>query len=461
MFAGLSDRRSLMRKRMLSALVVGCTALASVTAGPAASAKPSVSHHSGKLADGATWIADVPARWNGRLLLFSHGFGPLVAQDAPSQGSATALLDQGYALAGSSYDPNGSMWALNSAVRDQYATLAAFSRQIGRPKRTIAVGQSMGGLVNTLIAQHSAGRIAGAVTFCGIVAGGVALNDYQLNGEYALTKLLPGAAGVQIRDYTSAGQGAAAGSALAGAVTKAQATPSGRARIALAAALLNETDWATGTAAPRDYAGQEAQEEQTLVSGQLVFIESGRYAIEQSAGGDSGSNIGVDYARLIRRSRYYHQIRALYRKAGLSLDTDLTTLTRGAHYRSEGSSLPTMERTSTNSGRLPVPELDVHTISDQLVPVEQENAYALRVRAAGDAAKLRQSYVAAIGHCNFTDAEYVAAIDTVAKRITTGRWGFSTTPAALNAAADSLGPALGGGAFVHYRPSTLVWRPNV
>ena len=30
-----------------------------------------------------TWIADVPANWNGTLLLYSHGFGPLTAADAP------------------------------------------------------------------------------------------------------------------------------------------------------------------------------------------------------------------------------------------------------------------------------------------------------------------------------------------------------------------------------------------
>jgi hypothetical protein len=88
------------------------------------------------LADGATWIADVPSDWNGVLLLYSHGFGPLTAADAPDPASAAALLDRGYALAGSSYDPNGSWWALQSAVRDQFQTIAPRPRTRCRTHRS-------------------------------------------------------------------------------------------------------------------------------------------------------------------------------------------------------------------------------------------------------------------------------------------------------------------------------------
>ena len=82
-------------------IAIGCTALATVsalmTAPSSATAAPSATagHHTGTLADGATWIADVPAAWNGTLLLFSHGFGPTVAQDAPSPAAQSALLAAG------------------------------------------------------------------------------------------------------------------------------------------------------------------------------------------------------------------------------------------------------------------------------------------------------------------------------------------------------------------------------
>jgi len=457
-----------MQRRMSALVAASCIALVSGT-GPAGAAATSTStanpsttsaaagHFTGTLADGATWIADAPAHWNGVLVLFSHGFGPLIAADAPSQASADALLAQGYALAGSSYDPNGSWWALASAERDQFATITAVQAVLGKPRRVIAVGESMGGLINSQIAQDGAGRVNVALNLCGLVAGGVDLNNYQLNAEYAITALLPGAAGVPIRDYATPDAGNAAAAQLTTAVTQAQSSSAGRARIALVSALLNEADWAPGQAAapaPRDYAGQEAQEFAWLTSGQLSFIESGRFFIEQAAGGDSGWNAGVDYARLVRGSVHYDQVKALYRQAGLSLDADLDSLDRGAHYTAEPGSLAAMQATSTNTGHLAVPLLDIHTTSDQLVPVEQENRFAGKVRAAGDSALLRQAYVARQGHCNFTAAEIVAALDTVNQRAVTGHWGESTSADALQAAATALG--LDGAAFVRFHAPALV-----
>ncbi|MBR7833322.1 alpha/beta hydrolase [Actinospica durhamensis] len=448
------------KTRIFSTVVSACAlACAGATGAQAASASDTATTgYSGTLADSAQWIAQVPANWNGTVVLFSHGFGPLAAQDAPSAGSAVQLLAQGYALVGSSYDENGSWWALDTAAADQFQTLDAFLQASGlRPHRTLAVGVSMGGLINSLIDQQANGRVQGAVTFCGLVAGGTDLNDFQLNAEYAMTELLPGASGVRIRDYASMADGSAAGTQLSDAVTAAQSTAAGRARVALAAALLNESDWTTSATPPaaQDYAGQEVQEEQMLTSGQLPFIESGRYMISLAEGGDSGSNIGVDYGALIRASPYYAQIKALYRASGLDLDADLATLDHHETYASEGDSLARTRATSDNTGRLQVPELDVHTVSDQLAPVQFEATYAQRVARAGDSGLLRQTYVNAVGHCDFTDADYVAAIDAMNTVVAQRQWTSGVTVAGLNRAADALDPTLGGGDFTAYRNTPL------
>ena len=112
--------------------------------------------------------------------------------DAPDPATHDALLADGYALAGSSYDPNGSLWALGSAVRDQFETLAAVKKSVlpHRPTQVLAFGTSMGGLISALEDQQSNGRLDGALTTCGLVAGGIQLNNYQLDGEYAIAKLL-------------------------------------------------------------------------------------------------------------------------------------------------------------------------------------------------------------------------------------------------------------------------------
>jgi pimeloyl-ACP methyl ester carboxylesterase len=435
------------------------TVLLAAAVVPAASADSvSPGHYTGVIADGATWIADVPAHWNGTLILFSHGFGPTTAADAPSTASQTALLNQGYALAGSSYDPSGSWWALDTAANDQFATLAAVEQLLGgRPHRVIAVGESMGGLVNSQIAEQGAGRVDAALDMCGLVGGGINLSNYQLNAEYAITKLIPGASGVQLRDYSSPAAGSAAAATMSTAITTAQSTAAGQARIALVGALLNETDWAANETAPapHDYAGQESQEEQWMTSGgQLAFIEFGRYYIEQAAGGDSSWNVGVNYAALLRESAHSQQVAALYKAAGLNLNADLQSLDRSESDLPEGDSLASLEHSSTNTGHLSVPMLDIHTTSDQLVPVEQESAYAQKVAEAGDSALLRQAYVSRQGHCNFTTAEVVAALDTVNQRAATGTWGDSTSAASLEASANALN--LDGAAYVDFRPGQLV-----
>lgn len=439
-----------------AALALGAAALPGTAAAATAASGTTASHFTGTLPDGGGWVADLPAHWNGTLLLFGHGYGPAVAQDAPSDDARTALLARGYALAGSSYDPNGSWWALGSAERDQFATLAAFARAAGRPRRTLSVGESMGGLVNAQIARDGAGRVAGALGLCGLVAGGVDLDDYQLDAEYTIASLLLPGQDVPLTGFADAAAANATAQRLTAAVTAAQATAQGRARIALAAAYLNLSDWAPGQDPPaaNDAEGQQAQQYAWFTQGLLVFIEGGRWSIEQAAGGNTSGNAGIDYAAQLRRSEHAGEVRALYRGAGLSLRADLTTLTRGAHLRADPAARRRLEATSTAGQRLAVPLLDLHTTSDQLVPVEQENAFAARVRAARDGALLRQAYVAHQGHCAFTTAEIVAGVLAIDHRVTTGRWDRVAEPAALQRAALSLD--LGGAAFLPYRPGRLV-----
>ena len=100
-----------------------------------------------------------------------------------------------------------------------------------------------------------------------------------------------------------------------------------------------------------------------------------------------------------------------------------------------------------------MPELDLHTISDQLVPVQQENYYAHTVRAAGDSSLLRQAYVASVGHCNFSPAELIAGVQAISHRVSTGHWGNVAEPDSLEHVA--LGLNLGPARFTRYQPGPL------
>ena len=165
--------------------------------------------------------------------------------------------------------------------------------------------------------------------------------------------------------------------------------------------------------------------------------------------------MGVDFARLLYRSSYYPEVQALYNEAGLSLKADLENLARNANLRPDKAAYRWLTRTSVPTGRLQVPELDLKTISDQLVPVQQESYYHALVARAGDSRLLRQAFVEAQGHCNFTSAELVAGVQAVAQRVSTGSWGDLATAAALNTAADSLPSSLGGGNFIPFWPDKL------
>jgi hypothetical protein len=198
-------------------------------------------------------------------LLYSHGYGSTTPQDAPDPATQQALLNEGYALTGSSYDPNGSLWQLGSAVHDQFETLSDVEHRVlpSRPSDVIALGTSMGGLVSSLEAERAYGRLDGSLTTCGIVAGGLQLGNYQLDGEYALDHLL---AGDSIKLVNFTGPTGAADSfqsavEMGNVAAAAQPSAAGRARLALALSLMNTTTWAVqpgATApAPNDYAAQE------------------------------------------------------------------------------------------------------------------------------------------------------------------------------------------------------------
>jgi len=453
------------RKSLTVTAAVGLIAAGTALAVPGtASASPGAapgSQVTGTLADGTTWVANFPTSWNGTLILYSHGFGPLVAQDAPDPTTQAALLADGYALAGSSYDPNGSEWALDTAVSDQFQTLSAVESTVlpHRPAHVLAFGTSMGGLVSALEAQHGARKIDGALTTCGIVGGGVNLNEYQIDGEYALAQLLLPGQNVQLVGFANDGAALGTAAELTAAAAQAQATPAGRARLALAMAYLNVTPWdpsATAPAPASDPAGQEAAQYDVLFGGSftiLDFIELGRISIEQADGGQATWDVGVNFAGALKHSPFRHEVDALYKAAGLNLRDDLTDLTANTSTTADPAALRSLIHTSVPTGRLEVPELDLHTIGDNLVPVQNENYYAKLVQRAGSGDLLRQAYTESFGHCNFSAAELVAGVQALMHRVTTGHWGDAATAASLEQAATALN--LGPARFTEYRPGDL------
>src|SRR3954469_23540740 len=142
----------------------------------------------GRRGGGAGGRIEMPRRWNGRLLVFSHGY---IAPDQPDPPAAVAidpvvgdrLLDRGYALAASSYASTG--WAVTDAFADQEAVLRRFRAQFGVPRATVAWGDSMGGLITAGLLQRHPRQFAGGLAMCGVLGGAVAFWNQRLHSSGA------------------------------------------------------------------------------------------------------------------------------------------------------------------------------------------------------------------------------------------------------------------------------------
>jgi pimeloyl-ACP methyl ester carboxylesterase len=410
---------------------------------------------------GANYTIDVPSNWNGTLVLYSHGYvfpnQPLLnpAPDAGDLLTGRALLQQGYALAGSSYSLNG--WALQQAFHDQVALLDFFTATCGHPTRTIAWGHSLGGIITAGLIQLYPDRFAGALPMCGVLAGGVGTWNQALDSAYAFNVLLAGN-GLSIVHITDP---AGAFNQAKAILVSAQQTAEGRARIALAAALADIPGWfdpASPEPASKDFTAQE--QNQFLWESQVDFAFAffARAELEARAGGNLSWNTGVNYRRQLDHSIDYSEVEALYQQAGLSLDGDLKALATAPRIEADPGAVQYLSRYIIFDGDVNMPVLTMHTTGDGLVANQDEQAYANVVRAAGDSPLLREIFVHRAGHCSFTPAETLTAFQTLIQRLDRGRWEDSTNPDLLNQEAAALGSTFNPvpPAFLTFEPSAFL-----
>jgi len=380
-------------------------------------------HITGTLADGATYVIDVPPLWNGTLLLYSHGYvtpgSPNPAEDVGDPITGGFMLAAGYALAGSSYATTG--WAVQQAIPDQIATLDAFESIVGTPLKTIAWGHSLGGMITAGLVQEYPDRFSAALPMCGVLAGGVGIWNGSLDAAFAFNLLLAGGS-LQVVDITNPELNLGTAEAILGA---SQATADGKARLALVAALSDLPGWYNPTSrepAPTNYRAQETNQFLWLENVDFPFAFALRAELEARAGGNVSFNTGVDYTQQLNRSVNNAEVRALYTAAGLSLEADLATLQNAPQISADPAALAYLSQYIIYNGQVPIPVLTLHTTGDGLVPVEDERAYRKVVGEAGDLAMLRQIFVHRAGHCAFTPAETITALQTLDQRLNTGIW---------------------------------------
>jgi pimeloyl-ACP methyl ester carboxylesterase len=138
---------------------------------------------------GAKFTLAVPAHWNHRVLLLAHGLRdanrPLVADLFPDHLAYKALLDEGWLVARTSYRRNGIIVA--DAIADLDALLAHLTKKFGSPTRVLLEGESMGGLIVTLMAERAPDRYAGAIA----IGAALQIKDSDQNLGLSLQPKIP------------------------------------------------------------------------------------------------------------------------------------------------------------------------------------------------------------------------------------------------------------------------------
>ena len=399
----------------------------------AGQAVPEARIDNGIVTEDAHWSAQVPAQWNGTLLLWSRGYSPSAnGADAAPSAHRQALLDAGYAIVGSDYGSGG--WALKEAIPAQRAAITAFAEKFGKPRRVIGWGFSMGGLVTTALAEQKPSALDGAVSFCSSMGGAVGMMNMALDGTFVFRTLVAPDAGIELVDVTD---DRANGVRAQKALDAAMATPEGRARVALAAILAGLPGWTTqdgAEPAADDMEAQVAEMAKTFVLGVMLP----RQDQEKRAGGVFSWNEGVDYGAQLRLSGRRAQVESLYRKAGLSLDADLAKLGKTKRISADSTAVDYMKDYYTPTAKPAVPLLAVQAVGDGQTSPSLQRAYF----DAAQGSDMRSQWTHSAGHCRFPSSIIVAAVNQMQARLESGHW---PTPS---------------GQFVKHRPAPML-RPCI
>ena len=396
-----------------------------------------------------------PAEWNGTLVLDLDFNGWNAVQKE-------WFLGHGYAIGGMARMQNVTAYEIHQYIDDYVTIRQIFTDRFGtKPKRTIAYGVSRGAIPARGAIEAYPDIFDGVVAFSGGGQGMIGFMNQKFDGVWTLKTLFDPAAPLAVVNLPAPGAQANLANypedqALAQLAARANTTPQGRARLALAAAFVQEPTWTIRNSpepAPRDY---DAQIDQLAANFAYACPQITRWQVETMAGGNVSWNHGVDYRAELNRSGLLTVVEYTYRKAGLDLNADLATLAGAPRIAANPAAVARAERDATWTGRINAPVLSVKTSDPADIPAH-DIAYLQTLRAAGTEDLLRNTYVARPFHATYTILERITAFQTLVRRLDTGRWDDSTSPDRMNALAAEIKAAstadLGVAAFTRSYPA--------
>lgn len=331
--------------------------------------------------NGAGYRIEVPANWNGELVLYAHGYAGTGLELTVSNPSIRSyLISEGFAWAASSYSKNG--YDVKQGVKDTHALGALFRGLVGDPQRTYLMGHSMGGHITGVAIEQYPAAYAGALPMCGVM-GDVELFDYFLDYNL-LAQALAGwpaefpAPSDYLTSVVPVVKAALAASFPAGLNSEGEK-------------LKAATELLTGGDRPTFDLGWTVWNANDFLFG--LGVGDGTVGV---APGVVAGNIDTVYQ--------------LDADPGLSedeaaLNNDILRVAsdpQGVHPNGLAN-VPSVQ------GNPSIPVISLHTLGDLFVPFSMEQIYARRVAANGASDLLVSRAIRDVGHCGFTNGEQVAA----------------------------------------------------
>lgn len=364
-----ATRRVLMAATLLVAMV-----------GPAAAQQ----HVVGQTGPGALYALDMPAAWNGDLVVYAHGIvDPVLPVALPSsQDNFTsvrdALLARRFAVASSSFSDNG--FILKDAAQRTHQLTGLFTARFSRPRRVLLAGHSLGSIAALQLAEAYPGQYDGALVMCGFVGGTTREIEYMATArliyDYFFPGVIPGSV-FSIPENVDYRPGTALFNAVQGSLLAGFAPPFKTLQFAAAAGL----------------PGNNALE---LVTSALNVL---------------GFNLRYT-PNVLRHTRGhipFDNQSVVYADGALNLGIQRWT--------GDPDALNYIAQYYTPSGDIRVPVQTLHGDRDPVVPAWHEGIYAQLVADQGTTDWLEQTLVSSYGHCAFTPQQVLTAFDRLIERL--------------------------------------------
>lgn len=344
--------------------------------------------------DGAGYRIEVPENWNGRLVMYAHGYrGTDVPLTVSNPSIRAHLIANGYAWAASSYGKN--YYDVRAGVEDTNALALAFSRITGlaEPTRRYIMGHSLGGHVTGAAIEEETFRTAnnpvryhGAVPMCGVMGD------------------------TELFDYFSAYQTAAqyfAGVPRYPTINWADINAMVRSRLF--------TTFPAVTTADGDKLKGVVM---NLTGGNRPIFEQGfadptwQTAVWGTFGGDGTIN-GILNASVLDTRNVVLQI-----DSDPALSTEETQLNDNLLRVTPVADANRLRRDGLRwipkvNGEFRIPVVSIHTLGDMYVPFSMQQIYKRRADANGSGDWLVQRAVRAPSHCDFSTQEQVDAFEAM------------------------------------------------